>query len=427
VRTTKLRDISHLLRTPIGRRRIRWSAIAHLWPVCRQIGGIYRRTLCSRPRIVAVVGTFGKTTTTRAVAAGLGLSAARIRGWNSNSFLAFRLLRVRPFDRYGVLEAGISRIGQMQAYATMIRPDITVVTSIGSEHHTSLRTLETTRHEKAEMVRALPPDGLAILNGDDPNVRWMRGETSAKTVTFGLDEENDIRATEIVPNGPLGTQFTVSVAGMRHRMQTQLIGQHNVYPILAAIAVAMSERRPLDEVLPALEALDPAPRRLERLRSRNGALLIVDTVKSHLETIEAAIDALATLQHGPGRRIVLLGEIEEPPGSQGPVYKAVGRHLASAASLVVFVGSKKALRSLRSGLREAGFPAEAVVHAGRTPRAAVERIAGSLTPEDVVLVKGRSTQHMERAAYLLAGQKVTCELHTCSIRQSCADCPMLIR
>lgn len=416
-----------MLRTPLGRRQLRFAAIAKLWPVIRWIARTYRRTLGKRPRIVVVVGTFGKTTTTRAVATTLGLSAAEIRGWNANSFLALRLLRVRPFDRYGVLEAGISQVGQMQRYAAMLRPDIAIVTSIGSEHHLSLHTLATTRKEKSEMLRALPPDGLAILNGDDPNVRWMRGTTRARVVSFGFDERNDVRATDVLPDAAMGTRFTVWIDGAPHALRTRLIGRHMVYPILAAIAVAVAEQRPLEEVFPALEALEPTPRRLERLRSHNGALLLIDTVKSHLETIEAAIESFAGIRPVTGRRIVVLGEVEEPPGSLGSIYRALGRHLAGGASLVVFVGGKRTLQPLRSGLREAGFPLGAVVHTGRSPRTAAACVADSLNPEDLVLIKGRSTQHLERVAYALAGRSVTCDLTTCSVKWSCADCPMLDR
>jgi UDP-N-acetylmuramoyl-tripeptide--D-alanyl-D-alanine ligase len=403
------------------------GARAYLWPVYRRLAAAYRRTVCAQPRIVAVVGSFGKTTTTRAIAVGLGLQIERVSSDNSGPSLALALLRVRPSDAHGVIEVGISRVGQMKSYTRMLQPNIAVVTSIGSEHHTSLLTLETTRHEKAEMVRVLPPDGLAVLNGDDPNVRWMRGETSAKIVTFGFDEANDVRATDVQSDGVLGTRFTARTASASRALHIRLIGRHNVYPILAAIAVATEEGRSLDEVVPALESLSPASRRLEPLRSRSGALLIVDTLKSPLETVEAAIDALADRQHRPGRRIVILGEVEEPPGSLGAIYRALGERLAGLASVVLFVGGQRSFRPLRSGLREAGFPMEAVTHAGRSPRAAAESVASVLNPEDVVLIKGRSTQHLERSAYLLAGHTVTCNIATCADKQACADCPMLAR
>lgn len=424
----KLLRVPGLMRTPVGRRQLRWSLTSRLWPVNRRAARMYRRTICRKPRLAAVVGSFGKTTTARAVAVALGLSAEGIRGLNAGNSLAVRLLGIRPGDRWGVLEVGIGKAGQMRTYAEMIRPDITVVTSIGSEHHTSLRTLETTRHEKAEMLRVLPSaGGLAVLNGDDPNVRWMRGTTSARAVTFGFDDSNDVRATDLRLDGAMGMRFTLWIEGTPHEMATRLVGRHMLYPILAAVAVAVAEARPLDEVLPALEALEPTPRRLERLHARNGAILLVDTIKSHLETIEAAIETLAGVGSTGGRRIVVLGEVEEPPGSLGPIYRALGRHLADAASLIVFVGGKRAFQPLRAGLHAAGFPLGAAVLTGRGVRDAAACVAGSLNPEDLVLVKGRSTQHLERVGYLLAGQNVTCDLTVCSVKWSCARCPMLDR
>ena len=185
-----------------------------LWPVLSRLASLYRRTAVRRTRIVAVVGSFGKSTTTNAVVTALGGTPYPGSQRNISSFLARGLFRIRPGDRHAVLEVGIGEIGEMAPYARMIRPDITVVTSIGSEHNASLGTLEATRREKAAMVRVLPPSGIAVLNGDDPNVLWMRGETGARVVTFGFGEGNDVRASDVsLADWPNGTRFTLHAGG----------------------------------------------------------------------------------------------------------------------------------------------------------------------------------------------------------------------
>ena len=171
-------DLLALVRTPPGRRRFLGWAYYAGWPVFATLASVWRRTLLRRARVVCVVGSLGKTTTARAVATALGEALYPSMG-GAWGHAAFPLLRARPGQRHIVVEVAIAGPGQMSRYPPILRPDLAVVTSIGSEHNRSLGTLERTRHEKAEMVRSLPATGRAILNGDDPNVRWMAGSVSS--------------------------------------------------------------------------------------------------------------------------------------------------------------------------------------------------------------------------------------------------------
>jgi len=415
----KLVEIVCRLGSALGRKRLLLGALSHTRPMLFPIAHAYRRTMIRRTRIVAVVGSFGKTTTTRAVSAALGLPRDP-KGWNSGAFVAAKLLRIRAGARYGALEVGISRKGTMARYARLLRPDIAVVTSIGSEHHESLGTLEGTREEKSAMVRALPPAGLAVLNGDDPNVLWMRGATRARVITFGFGSACDVRASSVSIDIREGTRFELHADGRTREVVTRLLGRHMVYPILAAAAVAVSEGFSLEDILPRLERLAPAPERLQVVRMDEGAFLIVDTFKSTLETIHASLDTLAEID--ADRKIVVLGDIEEPKGSQGPLYKDLGARISRVATRVVFVGGGKAHASLVSGARSAGMTRESVVYAGKSPRRAAELVEEDLRVGDVVLIKGRSTQHLERVAFHLVGRPVPCDVEACGWKPGCAEC-----
>jgi UDP-N-acetylmuramoyl-tripeptide--D-alanyl-D-alanine ligase len=412
-------EIVRRLGSAPGRKRLLLGALSHTWPIFFPIAHAYRRTMIRRTRIVAVVGSFGKTTTTRAVSAALGLPRDP-KGWNSGAFLAAKLLRIRAGARYGALEVGISRKGTMARYARLLRPDIAVVTSIGSEHHESLGTLEGTREEKSVLVRALPPAGLAVLNGDDPNVLWMRGATNARVITFGFGSACDVGASSVSIDIREGTRFQLHAGGRTREVVVRLLGRPMVYPILAAIAVSLGEGLSLDEVLPRLERLAPTPERLQVMRMDEGAFLIVDTFKSTLETIHASLDTLAEID--ADRKIVVLGDIEEPKGSQGPLYKDLGARISRVATRVVFVGGRKAFESLARGTRGAGMPKEGVVYAGRGPRRAAELVREDLRAGDVVLIKGRSTQHLERVALHLVGRPVPCDVEACGWKPGCAEC-----
>ncbi|HET6469919.1 MAG TPA: Mur ligase family protein [Geminicoccaceae bacterium] len=424
----RLRKVSRLIVSSLGRRRLYRDALNQLWPLLRPAAELHRRTMASRVRVIAVVGSFGKTTTTAAVAGALGGSADRRRG-NAWGKLALQVLRLRPWERHAVFEAGIDGKGQMIQYAGMMRPDVVVVTAIGSEHNRSLGSLENTRDEKAQMLRGLRQGGIAVLNGDDPHVRAMAAMTEARVVTFGLGPDNDVRASGVRLDWPHGTRLTVHVGGAARELRVRLLGRVMAYPVLGAVAVAWAEGRPLDEVAAALEALPPRPGRLQPVPLPNGAWLIQDDFKSAVETIDAALDVLAEV---PGRRIVVLGEISEPPGSAGPHYRHIGERLAAVASRVVVVGGQRTFRGYAAAATRAGLPREALVSAGRSVMAAAQAVEADLRAGDVILIKGRDTQRLDRVALALQGRMVGCRIEVCPIRgisicSRCETCPMLER
>ena len=128
----RLADIPALLRTPVGRAAVRGGVLHRTWPLLARLAMGYRATLVRRTRVVAVVGTFGKTTTARAVTIALGNDPGPNIPGNAFAAAAREVLRIRPRDRRAVIEIAISRPGLMRTYARMVHPDVAVVTSVGS-------------------------------------------------------------------------------------------------------------------------------------------------------------------------------------------------------------------------------------------------------------------------------------------------------
>ena len=416
-------DLPALMRTPVGRLQLIARLWHHAWPVLLALAAAYRRTLVRRTRVVVVVGTFGKSTTTRATLTALRRPIHPRFFYNAWSAVGRAMFRVRRRDRHAVIEVGIGAPGQMVRYARALRPDVVVVTSIGSEHNRSFKTLDVTRAEKACMVEALPPSGVAILNGDDPNVLWMKRRTSARIVTFGFQPGNDVRAADIVLDWPNGMQFTLRAGGETRRVRTRLLGKHMVYPVLAAVAVALAEGFDLDHVIPALEKMAPTRSRMETRRLANGAWLIRDEHKSALETIDAAFDIFAQIP--AQRRLVVLGEVAEPIGRQTLIYRRLGQCVAKAIRRAIFMGVDKSRCSFASGARSAGLAKEDLPHA-KSVSQALEQL-GDVGPGDVVLIKGRDTQRLARISLALAGRAVHCDIPRCHAPVDCDDCPMLER
>ena len=422
-------DLPVLLRHPIlWRHRLLPALVNRTWWLSSRLAGSYRRTVIKGSRVVAVVGSLGKSTTTRAVSAALGydLPLWYQRGFN-NAYpsVAIRILETGPFERHLVAEVGIREPGQMAPIAQMLHPDITVVTSIMTEHQRYFGTLQVTRAEKSEMVRVLPASGVAVLNGDDPSVRWMASQTGARVVTFGLDPDNDVRARNIALNWPKGMRFRLHAFGETCEISTRLLGKHMVYPILAATSVALVEGLTLEQVIPALASLPPTLGRLQPVQLDDGTILLRDDAKAGLESTEAALDLLAEIP--VDRRGVVLGELYELPEDPGPVYHRLGRRIAEVASFAVFPGTDPALREYVQGALSGGLPPDRVVRVSRTFPQTPNAIRELAKPGDVILLKGISSRRLGLASLVLEGRPVRCDRQDCRWGISCDYCPMLER
>lgn len=385
---------------------------------------LYRRTLTTRARVVAVTGSFGKTTTASTLGTALGCRNDWLLGYNAGRHIASHILAIRPGDRHRVIETGLEAHGQIAAYAHLIRPDIAVVTCIGSEHNRTFQTLEATRAEKLKLVLALPPNGTAFFNGDDPHVRWMAEQTAVKKIFYGLAPENDVRAEDIRRASDGTILFTLVTRDARTPVRTRHIGRHQVYSHLAAAAVALHENIPLPQIAARLATVEPHEMRLRVEQVEGGITLLRDDYKSTRETIETALDTLA--EFPAQRRIVVIGEISETTGSQYPHYRAIGERIGRVADLCIVIGGHR--KTYASGAANTGFPRENILDGGRSVLETLALLRTHLRPGDVVLLKGLTTQKLQRIALALHGRPVTCALPRCGITHiECPACPLLER
>jgi len=384
---------------------------------------LVRRTVCRHARVIVVVGTYGKTTTTRAIRAALGLPPSPWVEANANcvALVPLALLRGLWQSREVVIEVGIGAPAQMTRFAWALRPSVVVVTCIGHEHIQSFRDLDHLRDEKAAMARSLTADGVAVLNGDDANVMWMASQTRARVVTYGLASGLDVRGTDLTLNWPHGTRLQLHAGGESVTLDTRLVGDDLIHGLLAAAAVAEVEGRSLESVTPALASLPATRGRLQPVVLPSGATVLRDDYKSTPETVLAA---LAVFGQVPARRrIAVLGDLDMPPPPERHWYRTVGERIAQVADLALFVGTK--FERYRVGARAAGMRDDRMHHV-RTVHEAITFLRVSLDADDVVLVKGRETQRLTRIILALAGRDVRCEVELCRLHLTfCDDCPLL--
>ena len=239
------------------------------------------------------------------------------------------------------------------------------------------------------MVRSLPAGGTAILNGDDTHVMWMATQTKARVITFGMGPDNEVRATDVRIDGTMGTRFTLHAAGTAREVRINLLGKHLAYTALAAVAVALLRGRTLDEAVTLLQAVDPAPYRMRPLQLAGGITVIGDEFKSPLETIFAALDTFAAI---PARRhVVVLGNIDYPPGPQGPLYKELGRRLSPWADRVLLVG-RNSLTRVVTGAASPGIDRSRFSYVGSSVHETIAILRRELKEGDAVMVKGAGAQ-----------------------------------
>jgi UDP-N-acetylmuramoyl-tripeptide--D-alanyl-D-alanine ligase len=415
------RRLPGLLLTSPGRCLVRQTVLEPMEPLLMRLAGTRRRFAGTSHRLIGVTGSFGKTTTSRAIRCALGETVGTSAGPNSGAALS-RALLGQSFRRpYSVFELGIGRLGQMAPTARAFRPDVVVVTSIGGEHAVSLGTRERTRDEKFELIRGMAPGGIAVMNGDDPHVRWMIERVPGRVITFGTGEDNDVRAGSMVLEWPHGTRMDIRIGSWQATVRVRLVGDHVAYAILAAVAVAHAVGVAPDVALERLTRLDPTPGRMQVVPLAGGAFLLRDEYKSGLETIDRALELLAQIP--APRRIIVLGEITEPPSPQHQQYVLLGQRVAPLVDRAVVLGKKTA--GYRTGLKRGGLAADRIVDAGRSWRRAFEALDGTLGPGDVVLLKGRHDERLERVALALAGYNVGCELVVCNTPLGrCDTCAM---
>ena len=421
--STRRADVLTLVRSQPGRLELRRRYSTRLWPAVAFVARAYRMTLGRRPRIVAVVGSVGKTTTMRTVSAALGrpVSRAALLNANSRSAVGRQMLGIRPWDRHAVLEVAIDRPGQMLRQALTVRPNVVVVTAIASDHWQSFHTLEATTKEKALIVHALPATGVAVLNADDPKVRSMAARTRARVVFVGEAADAEVRASEVELDWPHGMRFVVHAGGRSWPVRTRLVGRHMVYPALAAIAVAHIEGLPIDGAINAVESVSPTPGRMQTMALPSGAFVVRDEFKGTVDAWNAAMDAFAAIP--ANRHIVVFGEISEESGSQE--YRDIGRRAGGFADRAIFVANTKHAHQFRAGAVAGGLSREHI-DVVRNAHEVIGLLRDDLQPGNVVLIRGRWQQALGRVGLALAGRDVQCRADPCPFKRMLCDvCPFL--
>ena len=362
---------------------------------------VARARRLSRPdvQVIAVTGSVGKTTTKESIAHVLaqGYSTLKSRGNRNNEIgLPLTLTRLTDDHTHVVLEMGMYDLGEIAQLCEISLPRVGVVTNVRPVHLEKLGTIERIAQAKAELVRALPRDGIAFLNGDDPLVRQMGKVSQAQVANFGLHSDNVLRAESIRSEGLAGIRFTVRVerqggiglAATRRTLRLPCLGEHAVYAALPAIGIGLIAGLSWAQIQEGLVAQDHGLRLVPK-QGAQGITLLDDTYNASPSATVAALNVLAGL---PGRHVAVLGDMLELGAFEQDGHVQVGRHCAQTVDLLIAVGQRA--RLIAGSAQEAGMSGPAV-HSVADSEAATDLLARELQGGDVVLVKGSRSMHME--------------------------------
>jgi len=306
-----------------------------------------------RTIFIGITGSHGKTTATALLAAILKSHAPTYSrpAYNFPYQVVRAVLRARPWrDRYMVQEVSGHEPGAIAQILPVLRPNVGVVTAVGGDHRKSFGgSFEETAVEKGSLIRALPEDGLAVLNADDPHVAAMALYAPCRVVRFGSQSDVDLRLLDAKSSWPGRLVLTVEHRGEQFEVRTQLVGEHWTLSVMAALFTALELGVPRDQCLKAIEAVQPFYNRMSVHPTAHGGWYVLDAAKSSYFGIGTCLAFLRDTPAVP-RRTVLFGTISDHPGASRSHYHRVARMALDVAERVIFSGPNAArVRQLVAG------------------------------------------------------------------------------
>jgi UDP-N-acetylmuramoyl-tripeptide--D-alanyl-D-alanine ligase len=361
--------------------------------------------------VIAIVGSNGKTTVKEMLAAilrarhGAEEVLATRGNFNNAIGLPLTILRLRERHRAAVIELGMNHPGETAELAAITQPTIAVINNAQREHQEFMKSVADVAAEHAAIVRALPSDGIVVLNADDPHVDvWRaaaRGRSGVRVVDFAVDAPAATRlidapaATRLpAANGEGGETIVFTTPDGEATARLSALGRHNVSNALAAAAAALAIGTAVETVVRGLESFRPAAGRLVPLKSTVGAAVLDDTYNANPDSVEAAIDGLAA---APAPRWLVLGDMGEV-GEEGPrFHDEIGTYARAAGIERLYAAGPLTAASI------AAFGAGGEHFS--SVEALAEHVAKAAGADTTVLVKGSRFMRMERVVAALCGTR----------------------
>ena len=342
---------------------------------------------------VGVTGSVGKTTTKDMISCALSAKFNVLKtekNFNNHIGLPLTLLRLKKEHQLGVVEMGMSGFGEIDYLASLAKPDVAVFTNIGLSHVEKLGSRENILKAKSEILDHLAPTGLVVYCADDDLLVTLKGKTSHKYISYGIENKDaDYIASNIVTNG-LSTNFDIWENGEKYSLQIPILGDHNVKNALAAFIVARHFGAEAQAIIHVLKDFVPGKMR-QNIIDSNGITVINDCYNASPSSAEAGLKILNQL---PGqRKIAVLGDMLEMGELSDYAHRLVGKYVVDfGADFLVTVGTKSG--AIAAGAIEEGFLPKNTASFENNAQA-IEFLDGFIKKGDIVLVKASRSMKLE--------------------------------
>jgi UDP-N-acetylmuramoyl-tripeptide--D-alanyl-D-alanine ligase len=363
--------------------------------------GSYRRHLVA-PKVLAITGSNGKTTTKEMVAAILqhgSLQKRKLQGqilktvgnYNNLVGVPLTLLRLTGNERVAVLELGTNHPGEIRRLTEIADPDVALITAIAPAHLEGLRSVAGVAREKAALFQRLHDQGIAVFNADDPWVRRIGEGFSGRTIAYG--RHRTMRAEKVKALGARGTSFVLRYGSARQPVHLALPGKHNVRNALGAAAMTSALGISLRTVAKGLRSVKPLPMRME-LQRWNRISIINDAYNANPASMASALATLAELGR-KGHRIAILGDMLELGTQARRCHFELGKQVARYRIDRLFLLGANAAH-VRRGALAGGMVAEGIF-IGEDHEHLARLVSRRIRAGDWLLIKGSRGMKMENA------------------------------
>ncbi|NUS14048.1 MAG: UDP-N-acetylmuramoyl-tripeptide--D-alanyl-D-alanine ligase [Streptomyces sp.] len=351
--------------------------------------------------VIGITGSAGKTSTKDLLNGVLSLDGPTVatpRSFNNEIGFPITVTQVTTDTWYLVLEMGARGRGHIDTLCRIARPTIAAVLGVGSAHAGEFGSREATAEAKSEIVRSLPPHGVAVLNADDPLVAPMASRTEARTMFFGTGDA-DVRAEDVRVGESGRPHFTLRYGDDQAQVQLAVHGRHNVTNALAAATIALAAGVPFARVVEGLSSTElTSGGRMEAMTRPDGVTVINDAFNASPESVLAALEAMQDIAAGR-RMIAVLGEMAELGDEAAAWHDRVGQATAkTGVAHLVLVGGEQA-DALGAMARTVGID----VRRAPDGQPLAPFVNSLVEPHDVVLVKGANALGLDAVARELGG------------------------
>jgi len=354
--------------------------------------------------VIGVTGTNGKSTTKEMIASVMKMRYSTLKtegNLNNHIGLPLTLLELKPSHEAAVIEMGMSAAGEIKRLADIAKPQIGVITNISQAHMIQLKTLKDIQAAKGELFQSLNENSTAIVNADDPLVYELAEQLRAGVITFGIDNEADVRATDIRPSEDSGYDFTLNVLDKAVAVHLPFLGRFNIYNALAAAAVGHALDISPAQIKTGLGAKHKLSQRGEAVRYGD-IDVINDTYNANPQSMREAMQILKE-RATDGRKFLIIGDMLELGEGEQSAHQQLGNEATEYGfDFLVTVGELAGLAG--SSAVESGMTKDQV-HCFDRHRMAAEFLKTVVQPGDCLLFKGSRGSHMETVLEVLIQQK----------------------